>query len=452
MPGQLAATMLAELQRLDSAAFPFLELYLPSPLTTRRYAGWPVASASLGGMSGKVINWGVIRRQVSDRDNSLTLNDTDVTIEDTDGSFVSALETLQHTMRGARATIKIGSDRVSVSDWVTVFDGFIDKWSMKSALIWNLELHPNDRFVLGPFPKVPILASDFSSVVDKTIYGEFVPIIYGIHDSRGSSDAGMVPCPYVDTINFRYLVSHGWVTVDRVYNDASGTFTLISSADYTVTHRTINGRLYTMIDWDAPGLANDVTVQADVTGYENVGDGSGTTLTGVNALKHLIVNFMFGDYQGGNWLADGTAPVSTTTFSTVQTYLTDLGWEKVSVRYGGEQQTVGRDAINEFCKSLQLYVFFTRAGLLGVAKDDHRSTTLWYDQPQMVRYDKDEKGDDGSLQLDYDRDSLIDRLSVQYIYNSSDGKYVQTLEVRDLSSTEPAPDSLELPWSNASLA
>lgn len=452
MPGQLTASMLAELQRLDCSAFPFLELYLPSPLATRRYASWGVSSTSLGTMAGKVISWGNIRRQVSDRDNSLVLNDTDVTIEDTDGSFVSALETLQHTMRGARATIKIGSPNVAAANWVTVFDGFVDKWSMKSALVWNLELHPNDRYLLGPFPKTPILAGDFPNVLDKTIYGEYVPIIYGIHDSRGSSDAGMVPCPYVDTINFRYLVAHGWVTVDRVYNDATGAFILISASDYTVTHRTINGRLFTMIDWDAPGLADDVTVQADVTGYESVGDGSGTTLTGVNALKHLIVNFMFGDYQGGNWLADGTAPVSTTTFSTVQTYLTDLNWQKVSVRYGGGSQTEGRSAVNEFCQTLQLNAFFTRAGLLGVAKDDHRSTTLWYDQPQLVRYDRDEKGDDGSLQLDYDRDSLIDRLSIQYIYNSSDQKYVQTLEVRDLGSTEPAPDGLELPWSHASLA
>jgi hypothetical protein len=175
-------------------------------------------------------------------------------------------------------------------------------------------------------------------------------------------------------------------------------------------------------------------------------------LTGVNCLKHLLVNFVYNDYQSGNWGADGTAPVSTTAFSAVQTYLTDLNWQKVSVRYGGDQQTTAVDAINEFCKSLQIYVFPTRAGLIAVAKDDHRSTTLWYDQPQWVRYDKDEKGEDGSLQIDYDKDSLIDRLSVQYIFNSADSKYVQTIEVRDLSSTEQASDSLEMPWSHASLA
>lgn len=443
--------MLTELQRPDGSAFPYLELYFPSPLTTRRYASYPIASTSLGTMAGKVVNWGVIRRMVSDRDNSMVLSDTDVTIEDTDGSFVSALETLQQTVRGARAVIKIGSPNVAAASWATVFDGLVDKWSMKSALVWNLELHPNDRALLGPFPKTPILPGDFAKVGDKTLYGQYVPIIYGIHDSRGSTDAGMVPCPYVDTINFRYLVAHGWVTVDRVYNDASGAFLLISAADYTITHRTINGRLYTMIDWDAPGLAADVTVQADVTGYEATGDGSGALLTGVNAIKHLLVNFVYGDYQGGNWLADATAPVSTTTFSTVQTYLTDLAWQKVSARFGGESQTKGADAVNEFCRTLQIYVFFTRAGLVGVAKDDHRSTTLWYDQPQWVRYDRDEKGDDGSLGIDYDRDSLIDRLSIQYIFNSADGDYVQTMEVRDLGSTETAPDSLEMPWSHASL-
>lgn len=447
MPGQLAAAMLAELQRLDCSAFPFLELYLPSPLTTRRYASYGVSSASLGTMAGKVVNWGIIRRQVSDRDNSLVYSDTDVTIEDTDGSFVSALETLQQTMRGARATIKLGSDRVAAASWATVFDGYVDKWSMKSALVWNLELHPNDRPLENPVPKTPFLAGDFPNVGDKTLYGEHPSIIYGIHDSRGSSDAGMIPCPYVDTIAFRYMVCLGWAKdVPRVYKDG----VLTSASNYTITHPAINGRQYTLIDFTAD--QTDGVITADVEGYEATGDGSGALLTGVNCLKHFLVNFVYNDYQSGNWGADGTAPVNTTAFSTVQTYLTDLGWEKVSARYGGESQVKAVEVINEFCRSLQLYVFPTRAGQIAVGKDDHRSTTLWYDQPQWIRYDKDEKGEDGSLQIDYDKDSLIDRLSVHYIYNAAEGKYVQTIEVRDLSSTEQATDNLDLPWSNASLA
>lgn len=453
MPSLLSANMLAELRRLDCQAFAFLELYLPSPLTTRRYSMWPVSSASLGTMAGKVVEWGVIRRQVSDRDNALVFSDTDVTIEDTDGSFVSALETLQQTVRGTRATIKLGSDRVAVADWYTLFDGYVDTWSMKTALIWNLELHPNDRPLRNPFPKTPILPGDFPNVQDKTIYGEYVPLLYGIHDSRGSSDEGMVPCPYVDTIGFRYLVCQGWAKdVPRVYSNETGTFVLESASDYTITHPTINGRLYTMIAWDAPGLSEDTIVRADVSGYEATGDGSGALLTGVNCLKHLLVNFVYNDYQGGNWGADGTAPVNTASFTTVQSYLTDLVWEKVSVRYGGENQTKAVDAINEFCKSLQLYVFNTRAGQVAVAADDHRTLTLWHDQPRWIRYDKDEKGGDGSLQIDYDKDSLIDRLSIQYLFSSVDAKYVATTEVRDLSSTEESADSLDMPWSHASLA
>jgi hypothetical protein len=321
---------------------------------------------------------------------------------------------------------------------------------MPSALTWTLQLHPPDQPLLGVFPKTPILASDFPNVLDKTIYGEFVPIIYGVHDSRGSSDDGMVPCPYVDRINFRYLVAQGWVTVDRVYSDAGGELALEDAADYTVSHRTINGRLYTMIDWDSPGLADDVTVQADVTGYEDQGDGGGSTITGVDVIAHLLTNFVYGDYQGGTWAAT-SSNIHSASFTTCQSFLTDMGWEQVSRRFGGESQTEVTAAIDDLCHDLQVYAFFTNDSKLAILPDDHRTTTLWYDD-RLVRYDSDEVGEDGSLRIEYDRDSIVSRLSVQYIYDSASDKFVQTIEVRDVSITEENADTFPMPWSHASLA
>jgi hypothetical protein len=443
MAGLLSAAMLAELKANGNTVIPILRLYFTA--ATRSYSQVGMSSATLGTIYGKVIQWGTLERSVSDRDNQLSLNSATVQIEDTDAQFSSLLEDANAgTMRGTRAVILLTSPNVAPADWTTLFDGYLENWSMTGLFQWTLDIHPNDQPLVNPsFPKTPILAIDWPSVGDKTLYGEFVPIIYGIHDSRASSDTGMVPCLYVDRIAFRYLVSQGWVTVDRVYVDG-----VQASVGFTITHPTINGRLFTMVDFTTDQLTAEIT--ADVTGFESTGDGSGTTLTGTDALKHCLVNFVYGDYQGGNWASVGTVPIDTTSFTTCQSFLTDMGWQYVSRRYGGESKTSGMQAIGEFCSTLQLSAFFTRAGLIALAADDHRTTTLWYDEPRWLRYDIYEIGD--SFRLEYDRDSIIDRLSVQYIFSESEGKYVQTLEVRDTSITEQNGDELLLIWSKSSVA
>jgi hypothetical protein len=441
--GLLSSAMLTELRANGKTVVPILRLYFTAG--TRSYSDVGMASATLGTIYGKVIEWGALERSVSDRDNQLTLNTATVQIEDTDASFSSLLEDANAgTMRGTRAVILLTSPNVAPADWATLFDGYLANWSMTGLFQWTLEISPKDQPLMNPsFPKTPILAIDWPSVGDRTLYGEYVPIIYGIHDSRGSSDTGMVPTLYVDRLGFRYLVAQGWVTVDRVYVDG-----IQASSGFTITRPTINGRLFTLIDFTADQV--DAEITADVQGYESVGDGSGTLLTGVDCLKHCLVNFVYGDYQGGNWASVGTVPINTTSFTTAQSFLTDMGWQKVSRRYGGESKTSGMELIGDICKSLQLMAFFTRAGLISVAADDHRTTTLWYDEPRWLRYDQYEVGD--SFRLDYDRDSIIDRLSIQYIYSEADGKFVQTLEVRDFSLTEENADELLLTWSSASLA
>lgn len=442
MAGLLSAAMLAELKANGNTVVPILSLYFTGG--TRRYAQVGIASATLGQVYGKVIQWGTLERSISDRDNQISLNKATVTIEDTDASFSSLLEDSNAPgMRGTRALIQLIGPNVAPADWATLFDGYLDNWSMSGLFVWTLDISPNDQpLVNASFPKTPLLAIDWPNIGDKTLYGEFVPLIYGVHDSRGSSDAGMVPCPYVDRIGFRYLVAHGWVTVDRVYVDG-----VLTGAGFSITHPTINGRLFTLIDFSSDQA--DAEITADVTGYESVGNGSGTTLTGVDCLKHALVNFVYGDYQGGNWASVGTVPINTSSFTTTQSFLTDMVWEGVSRRYGGASKTSGMDLIGDFCSSLQLLAFFTREGQISVAPDDHRSLTLWYDEPRWLRYDLYEVGD--SFRLEYDRDSIIDRLSIQYVYSEADGKFVQVVEVRDPDIGQENADELLAYWSKSSL-
>jgi hypothetical protein len=213
---------------------------------------------------------------------------------------------------------------------------------------------------------------------------------------------------------------------------------------YTVEHETINGRLYTLVTFVSDPGEDPVT--ADVTGYESVGNGSGSTLTGTDALAHLLTNFIYGDYQGGNW-ASTTTNINSTLFTAVQTILSGLGAQKVSMRFGGDSQLLGMDAINQWCKTLRVDAFWTGLGKLGLCFNNPHDTTLWHDAPQLVLY-PDELA---PMRLEWDRSRLATRFMLSFLFSPAAGQFVQTLEVRDASATEDVQASLELVDSYRSL-
>ena len=415
-----------------------------------RLAFTPTASAGLGQYHGRVVSSAPIDRGVPVRQFALELSRTAITFECTNHDLQRVLEgSGAHNVRGSTFVAKIGArdPTVPYTDYFTAFSGIVDAPGRAGPLRWQLSAHSDDQPLRAKPKFTPILQSDFPSVQNPEIYGESAPWIYGFHDSVAAGDTGMVPCPYVDNVGFRYLVCLGWAkSVDRVYKDGA----LVSSANYAITHPTIGGRLYTLIDFTSD-QGDTAVITADVQGYEVTGDGSGALLTGVDVLKHWLSNFVYGDWPvgatGGLWLATASV-INTTHFTTAQSFLTEMGWEKVSGYIGGTAKPAARDVFDEFCRSLRLYAFFTNLGKLAVLPDDHRTVTLWHDSPRHFRWDLHEVG--GSFDVPpYDRAGLATRLQVEYLHSETAGQYVQKIEVRDNSITEDAPASLALPWSHA---
>lgn len=447
MAGLLSSAMLTELQAATKSVFAVITITLPGG-TAFRIAVLPVSVATVGQSTqynSKVVNWASITRQLSTRDGSLQLSTAGVTFEDTDRTFSNNLATWGiEAMRGAAFGIALGSVNVTPGNWYSAFVGTVDTVKMDSPHVWTVTAQSAQQALReGRFPKTPVLQGDFPNVYDKAIYSFRVPIIYGVHDSRGSGDTGLVPCLYVDTLGFRYLVSQGWVTCDRVYS--AGVLKTVTS-DYTVDHTTINGRLYTLVNFISDQGTNEVT--ADVTGFESVGNGSGTTLTGTDALAHLLTNFVYGDYQGGNW-ASTTTNINSTYFSNVQTILTTLGSQKVSMRFGGDEDgMLGMDAVNSFCRTLRLDAFWTNLGKLGLAFNNPFDTTLYYSDPRLARYDRDELA---PLGLDWDNSRFATRILASFLFGPAAGSFMQKLEVKDCSASEDVQTQLNLTESYRSL-
>jgi len=448
--GLLSSQLLTELSKPNPAASVAMEIDLPGG--TQRYAGRHVNVAGQGTFLGKIRDqgFGALIFDASDKDNRLVQVQFQVTFIDKDLTFANVLEgSGGNSVRNSAARVKLSSHNVAYANWFTVFAGIVSSWQLARGdpISFTVTLSPKDQALRAPFPKTAIMASDFPNAL-ATLYSSFVPIIYGTHDSTGTSGTGMVPCYCVKTSgNTQWLVAMGWLqNVNRVYSNG----TLQSSNNYTVSHPLINGRRYTRVDFTSSPPASSATVTADVAGLESFGDGSGYVLQGAEALKHLLVNFVYGDWQSGTWLADATAPIDVTSFTTAQAWLRRMGIQLSSRWYGGASQTQGRVPLDEFCATKQLFPFWTNAGNLAVLPHDLTDPTIYYSGTQLIFEGAGEVL--GIFEPTWDVVNVEDRINTQYVYGSAGAQHLKQLEVRNLLVSENVSEARQALWNHASVS
>lgn len=406
--------------------------------TTYRYSNVGAAVASQGVYEGKVASWGgEIPFGFGLQDSGLDFPSLEILIDDKESphTLTRLIEgPLKHSVRGALSTIVLASKNVGVSDWFTALSGLIDNVQLASAWTWSLTFGtralPLKR---ESVPKAKITAADWpNSSLD--VRDKYVPIIYGRVTSANASNNGAVPAHYVDKSGFVYLLAAGWLkSVDTVYKDG----TPVSTSSYAITHPVVNGRRYTCIDFTSDQGSSSIT--ADVQGYETVGDGTGTLITDPAAIaQHVLVNWIYGDYRSGAWLATATAPVDTTSFGT--TFFSDRGYSS-SVYVGTLRR--GKDLLNDLAKSMGARLAWTADGKVALKVLDWTSWGYVSD-PRILR-ENDLRG----FQLKGGVADLIDSLEGRFAYVPSSGSFAQTLKVKDLGTNEQAPDSIELPYSGS---
>jgi len=430
--GLLSAAMLAELKKQAPDAV-FLFTFTLGATTYRFSDTGRLDTAGL--YEPKVLSWGgAIRRGVNVFDNVLELQNVEIMLDDTDRSLAALLQgASRNLVRGATATVVLASRNVGSGDWFTLFSGRIDSCSQAAPLTWSFELSPNALPLRREsVPKTRINVSDWpSSAV--AVRDLPVPIAYGRISSSNEANNGAVPCYLVDASGFRYLVAAGWLkAVDTVYKDAVP----VAAAGYAITHPIVNGRVFTLIDFTT--TQGTSTITADVQGYEDVGDGTGTLITDPAAIgQHLLVNWIFGDYKAGLWLSPSSAPVDTTSFAT--TFFSARGYE-ASV-YIGSAKRRGLDVVNDALKSFEARACWTPAGKIALKVEDF---TAWAYVPDLVLVGDEISG----WNLTFPIATLVDEIEAQYARTPTGG-YTQTLAVKDLVTGEDAPDALALPYSPA---
>jgi len=430
--------MLAEVKKTNPWLVMGAEIALPGG--TRRYSDVPYIQPGVGLFAPKVRagSWGMISKSISDTRFNLESRETSFELIDTDRSFSRLLEgQLGPSVRRSAATFKLMSPRVAYADARTLFTGVLDTWE-QNGLNWILRFRQNDLPLFRETPKLLITPNDFPNA-DPEVFGQAVPEIWGIHSSVGLGNAGMVPCPLVDSLEYRYLVQRGWAhAVPRVYADD----TLVSSGYVILRDNFINGRMYTLIDFASD--QGDAVITADVHGYETVGDGSGTLIENpATVLKHWLVNFVWNDVPSGIWLSDSAAPIDTTWFAAAEAYFNALS-VKAAIRIASEEEAGRR--LDSFCESFQIPAFWTDLGKLAIRPRPIHETSIYKTgRESWIRDFLDDL--ENSLRLGTESDGILDQLLVKYCHGATAGEFLQTLDLRNPSLDEEATETLDMPWS-----
>lgn len=455
--GLLPADMKAELQKVNPSVFTTLEIDWPDG--TARYAKAGVNSTLLGPYSSTVISFGKLNQRLAPLQNSLSAVTADVSVFDKGFAFANRLGKGLSVQNSAARTY-LNSPNAAAP--FQLFGGILlPSWEMTRPQTWNWHLQTPDVKLDAVFPRYQINKFDFPNIDKgalgthrsnrKTLatatLGNYTPIVYGKHDDYGDQSQGAIPCPLVDTVGFRNLVSIGKVRVLRVYSDG----VLVSSAAYAITYPIINGRQYTLVDFTATHNTNTIT--ADVEGYDTVGDLSGQMIADpMGVIQHIVTNFVLNDYARGLWLPTDSTFIDTAACAATKALLANRagGAAYAAARYISNQCS-GAQTVNDLCASDNLVPYWTDAGKLAIKLDNPQAIypNTYIDDP-FVRYEQGNNLTFGQAGKQANRvivtfENIASGGAGTDNSNTVPKEYYQ-IEVMDPRSTSILDEHLSMPW------
>jgi hypothetical protein len=286
------------------------------------------------------------------------------------------------TIVGARVDAKS-----TVSDeWY--FSGRVYAMVPDGDLHWAITCRPRDQALTGDCPATLINLQDFPFTVEDNLK-TMAPWPWGIFDSVGNGDAGALPTYLVDVTRNWYLVAFGWVTVLRIY--LAGVY-VPESPTWTILHETINGRRYTLIQFQS--AQGDVAITADAIGY--LEDASiKPPIPRVNTIQldyvaepgeifiHAATNLLFLQNKTGIFIPNSTPhpDVDAAAFVALNPLVTTIVPYRVSVYMG--RPTTGYQWIQNWCRAMSAFVWWDNQGRLTTGPSFPPATATFIDDPWM---------------------------------------------------------------------
>lgn len=360
--GNLSAAMLTELRKPSPEVYFVLELGDGSGGTLRLSAE-NVSSVSRGTYQRLVNRYGVLSRKMSDFRTGLQAVQWSADLDNTSGSLGSLTQRYGRNWRGRSAVGILMSPNVEAADYCTFFTGVVDSTQRNDNTL-QVQFRGDDDPLETKVTKAPIRENTFPGLpVKGDATGKGVPYVIGTLDSTGIAALGLVPAPYVDGANFRYVVSLGWwANVVRVYVD-NVLKTLGATEDYTISQAlTADGRKVTLVVFNADQGSGSVVVD-----LQDVTSPAGPAA----CLAQVLSDLVYGDYHTET--VDGSGhPINTTALTALDTdFLVPLRLDRAF--YVPAERISGKDIIKQFCDSFEVHAYWGLDGKLRVRQWDHRT-------------------------------------------------------------------------------
>jgi hypothetical protein len=333
----------------------------------------------------RAVTFGTVTRSLSNAQGEAVGSTMQPTLDDTDGVLRAQEDT--DSLVGSRYTQYVSSKRrlrIDPDDKTRVFDGVITDVDPTSSRLlsltvtdyltvlldeFNKRTFPQRVFNLDDFPQMGNDPSDPTNPGNPTMLGKPVPILYGaLSDEEAETPIGVVPWTFTQRVPFasrggqlwdeyiaashdigawqsHFVASGGGLSTGTPYPSrvqitaASGLVevawpgTSWWAAEFG-SARTItrNGRTYLAMYMFGPrsdlSRSGQVPHVSNLWGIDENGDGTGRVIDDLyRQFLHLLINFVFGNYQSGAWLAPptvGSSPglysrIDTTTFEALKT-------------------------------------------------------------------------------------------------------------------------------------
>lgn len=424
-------------------------------------AGGPIYCVQQGhyapaaSLSPKVTSWDVINVGASEQVGVLQPPETHVKIADKGSALRAILEgavDVANSPAGAYWTTPglAEFDANGVPQWTPLLAGILYTWKY-TGLTVDVTIKPDTHALeFDDIPRVKLTAGDWP-LIHASSKGSYAPIVYGIHDAQALSGKGMIDCPNVRfdaTAGYYYVVSLGWLkSVDRLY---LGGVQKTITTQWNWSKIIAGGKPFTVVFLvGITPLPTDI-ITVDCQGLTTSSDGTGSLISGgADILKHGLTNFIFGDWQGGAWLADSTAQIDTTEFANTASWGSAFGWEGAWRIGAATTPQVGMDAIRAWNDSFpSLRTWWTERGQIACGPLRHHDARMGlYPSDPWLREENLVGGPDDAFVPTDDANQLMSRVSGSYLYGEADKKYWATLEVQDPTTPRRGQKSFSLAFS-----